>query len=415
MPLAVTSPGAPRSVTWLRARVRPALGVAFGSFVVIGVTDAVLGAAWPSIRHSLHLPIGDLGLVQVVGTTGFMISSAVSGRTSARLGRARVLAAAAATGVGALSAFATASGLVALLVAAFAVGLAGGQIETGMQSHVALSARARTMNFLHGCYGIGATLGPLLLSALLLAHASWRLTYVVLVAIEATVAGGVLRRRHTFEETGPRRARRAGATGAGGTAPPAALPRAALASALTLFFVYCGVEVGTGQWAFTLLTTGRHLGTGTAGVLVASYWGALTGVRFAVAALGERIDHEILLVVAAAATLAGEALLWWDPVPLVGAAGLVLTGAALAPAFPLMMARTTRWADLAHVATVIGWQSAAASLGIAVLSGCAALLVQRLGLGVLGPYLTALGAAFLLLQLVAVRSGARRRALSPPR
>lgn len=388
--------------TSTRRRVRPALGVAFTSFVVIGVTDGVLGTAWPAIRHSLHLAIGELGLIQLAGTAGFLVSSSFSGRITAHLGRARTMAAAALVGCAAFALIAASPTLLVLLAGACGVGIAGGQIESGMQSHVALSARSRTMNLLHGCYGIGATLGPILLSGLLLLHASWRIAYLVLIAIEASVAAGVLRRRRNFAETNPprRSARPAAAT----PAPTAtALSRPALYSALVLFFVYTGVEVGTGQWAFTLLTAGRHLGTGLAGALVAGYWAALTGVRFAVAAAGERVDPNVILAISAVGAVLGEALLWWNPAQSVGALGLLLTGAALAPAFPLMMARTPRWADRQHVSSVIGWQSAAAGLGIAALSGLAGLLVQRFGLTVLGPYLAALATLYLALQFLALR------------
>ncbi len=389
-------------VRW-RDRIQPAFGVAFGSFVVIGVTDAVLGVAWPAIRRSLGLPIGDLGLIQVAGTLGFLVSSALSGRVSAWRGRARAMAAAGTLGAGALVAFAGAPRIAVLLAAALVIGTAGGQIEPGMQTHVALHARDRAMNFLHGCYGIGATVGPILVSSLLLLHASWRLAYLALAGAEAVVVVvGVLRRRRVFEAETPVAALDVHPHRSPQATTDAGLARPVLLTSLALFFVYVGVEVGTGQWAFTVLTSARHLGAGTAGALVSGYWAALTGVRFLAAALGHRVDPEVVLSVSAGAALVGECLMWWNPLPAIGDVGLLLTGGALAPAFPLMMARTPRWAS-ARLSSVIGWQSAVSSLGIAVLSGLAALLVQRLGLAVLGPYLIALAAAFLALQLLALR------------
>ncbi|HUZ21603.1 MAG TPA: MFS transporter [Acidimicrobiales bacterium] len=403
--------GSTLSIGALRSRVPPALAVAFACFVGLGLYDGTLGTAWPSIRRSLSLPVGDLGLVQLAGTAGFLCSSAISGRISARVGRARALAAAAALGAGALAAYAASPGTAVLLLAAGLVGVAAGHLEPGMQSHVALTARARGMNLLHACYGIGATAGPLLISMLLVLGWSWRLAYLVLLGVDLAVALAVLRQRDEFDATTPSEPAASASRSHPGrhtTEAQSRLPRAALATSLSLFFVYCGVEVGTGQWAFTFFTVSRHLDAGLAGLLVAGYWGSLTLARLGTAALGERVAPELMLTLSAGGALVGEALLLWEPVTAVGAVGLLLTGASLAPVFPLMMTRTASWAGTARVSSVIGWQSAAAGIGVALPSALAGLLIERFGLGALMPYLWALAVLFLLLQLTALRTQGRR-------
>jgi len=404
-------PGSRASVSALRSRVPPALAVAFACFVGLGLYDGTLGTAWPSIRHSLALPVGDLGLLQLAGTAGFLCSSALSATISARVGRARALAAAGTLGACALAGYAASPDTAVLLLAAALVGVAAGHLEPGVQSHVALTAGARGMNLLHACYGIGATVGPLLISGLLVLGWSWRLAYLVLLAVDLGVALAVLRHRDAFDATTPpmppttvNRLRP--------DAPPVEaatrLPRAALATALSLFFVYCGVEVGTGQWAFTFFTASRHLGSGLAGLLVAGYWASLTLARLGAAALGDRIMPELLLTLSAAGAVVGEVLLLWEPVTAVGAIGLLLTGGSLAPVFPLMMTRTASWAGTARVSSVIGWQSAAAGIGVALPSALAGLLIASFGLGALMPYLCSLSVVFLLLQLAALRTQERR-------
>ncbi|MCU1490404.1 MAG: major facilitator superfamily 1 [Acidimicrobiaceae bacterium] len=400
-----------------RARLAPAVGVALGSFLVIGLYDGVIGTAWPSIRHALHLPIGELGLVQLASTAGFLSSSSVSGRLTAHLGRARTLIAATTLGTFALALFALSPNLALLLVASLGVGLAAGTVEPGVQSHVALTARTRTMNLLHGVYGVGATLGPVLITTLLVTHASWRDAYLLLLVLEASVGLGVLRRRAVFNTSTPslRPSRRQLAsldTPVDAHPSETPLSRVALTVALGLFFVYTGLEVATGQWAFTLLTTARHLGTGTAGILVAGFWASLTAVRIGGAVLGDRVSQEVVLTSSAAGSVVGEALLWWNVDPVVAAVGLLLVGASLAPAFPLMMLRTERWAGTSRVSSAIGWQSAAATAGIAALSGIAGLLIDNFGLGTLCPYLFSLSIAFLALQLWALRTQDRRHGLA---
>lgn len=398
-----------RPITWQRAvcsRLPPSLAVAFACFVGLALYDGALGTAWPSISHSLALPIGDLGLVLLAGTAGFLCSSAISGKVSALAGRAGALAGAGALAACALAAYAASPDIGVLLLAAAVIGVAAGHLEPGVQSHVALAATARSMNLLHACYGIGATAGPLLITGLLVLGWSWRIAYVVILGVDLAVALAVLRYRADFDATtparGPARANRAGPAGPAAEAV-APLSRIAVATALLLFFVYCGVEMSTGQWAFTFFTAARHLTPGLAGLLVAGYWASLTLARLATAAIGVRVSSGLLLALSAGGAVIGEGLMLWEPVTAIGVAGLLITGASLGPAFPLMMSRTASWAQTARVSSVIGWQSAAACIGVAVPSAVAGLLIENSGLGALMPYLGALAAAFFLLQLAALR------------
>ena len=404
-------------VTWssvLRSRLAPSLAVAFACFVGLGLYDGALGTAWPSIRHSLALPIGDLGLVQLAGTAGFLCSSAISGRVSARAGRAGAIAGAGALAACGLAAYAASPDLALLLLAAAVIGVGAGHLEPGVQSHVALMVSPRGMNLLHACYGIGATIGPLLITGLLVLGWSWRLAYVVILGVDLAVAIAVLRYRGDFDVTtpsrgpassrGPARANRGRSSPAGPAGEAVApLSRVAVATALLLFFVYCGVEMSTGQWAFTFFTVARHLAPGLAGLLAAGYWASLTLARLAAAAIGGRISSSLLLALSAGGAVVGELLMLWEPVTAIGVAGLLIVGASLAPAFPLMMSRTASWAQTARVSSVIGWQSAAACIGVAVPSAVAGLLIEDFGLGALMPYLCALAGLFFVLQLAALR------------
>jgi fucose permease len=395
-------------VTWsstLRSRLPPSLAVAFACFVGLALYDGALGTAWPSIRHSLALPIGDLGLVQLAGAAGFLCSSAVSGRVSARVGRAAALAGAGALAACALAAYAAAPDVWVLVLAAAVIGIAAGHLEPGIQSHIALTASARVMNLLHACYGIGATIGPLLITGLLVLGWSWRFAYIVMLGVDLVVALAVLHYRADFNVTTPSResARARSRPADPARKAMAPLSRAAVATALLLFFLYCGVEMSTGQWAFTFFTVARHLAPGLAGLLVAGYWASLTLARLVTAAIGTRISSGLLLALSAGGAVAGEVLMLWEPVTAIGVAGLLLTGASLAPAFPLMMSRTASWAGTARVSSVIGWQSAAACIGVAVPSALAGLLIEEFGIGALMPYLCALSGLFLLLQLAALR------------
>ena len=67
------------------------LGIAFLAFISIGVPDAVLGVAWPSIRHTFGLPLSQLGVLLISGMIGYLVSCFYGGTLIDRLGVGKLL------------------------------------------------------------------------------------------------------------------------------------------------------------------------------------------------------------------------------------------------------------------------------------------------------------------------------------
>jgi fucose permease len=85
----------------------------------------------------------------------------------------------------------------------------------------------------------------------------------------------------------------------------------------------------------------------------------------------------------AAATVGGIAVFWWNPSAAVGVAALVFTGFAHGPVFPLEVLLTPRRFGAALMATVVGFEIAAANVGGAVLPGLVGLFVDKAALEVI--------------------------------
>ena len=54
----------------------PLAGLAYLSFVSLGLPDGLLGVAWPSIHAYIKLPLDALGVLLVMFTTGWCPASA---------------------------------------------------------------------------------------------------------------------------------------------------------------------------------------------------------------------------------------------------------------------------------------------------------------------------------------------------
>src|SRR5580693_6989035 len=160
--------------------------LSLGSFVALGLPDGMLGTAWPSMRVTFGAPVGDLGLILLLATSGSVLVTAFVGRLIRRLGVAGLTAAVGFAG------FALAPGLWLVLAAAVLTGAAAGMMDGGLNTAVALTGRQRLLNLLHGAYGVGTALGPLVVTAAILTG-SWRPAYGALVAVDLVVAGLWLR------------------------------------------------------------------------------------------------------------------------------------------------------------------------------------------------------------------------------
>jgi len=336
-----------------------ALLLSYIGFVSLGLPDTVLGAAWPAIRQDLGLPLDAAGGAGLLTTAGIILSSAASGRMRAAAGTAAVL-----TGSTVLAALALALASVAprwevMLGAAFVAGLGGGAIDATLNHLVARRHSARHMNWLHACWGVGASLTPVLVAALLAHGWSWRAPYRVLAGVELALSFTFVATRKLWRDDLPEEAKRP--SGAPGDS------RRAMQASVLMFLFYGGVEAGTGLWATSLLTLTRDASAAQAGGLLALYWGALTIGRFVLGAVADAVGPTRLLSLAIRMAVGAAMALALPGTPLwfTGAA-LAALGFALAPVYPLAM-RDAALRYGASAGRVVGYQVAACSIGVATL------------------------------------------------
>ena len=162
--------------------------LSLGTFAVLGMPDGMLGTAWPAMRRSFGAPVGDLGLILLVNTAGSVVVAAFVGRLIERAGAAAVLAVAGVcAAVGAVG-YAAAPGLWLVLSVGPLVGAGMGMMDGGLNTAVGLTGRTRLLNLLHGFYGVGTAIGPLVVTAAIIGG-SWRPAYLVLAALDLVAAG----------------------------------------------------------------------------------------------------------------------------------------------------------------------------------------------------------------------------------
>ena len=370
--------------------------LAYVSFISLGLPDGLLGVAWPSMRVFFHLPLDALGTLLVAFTTGYLLSSCSSGRILVRVNVGALLA---------LSCLVTAASLLGyaltpwwgILVALGSLsGLGAGAIDAGVNTYVATRYSPRMVNWLHACYGIGATSGPVIMTSVLTAGLPWQWGYGI-------VGMGQLVLALCFGLT---RTWWPAATASRDT--PAHTPVRPAPSRSTLrlpvvwlgiavFFLYTGIEAAIGTWTYSLFTEARAIPASTAGMWVSMYWGSLTVGRLVCGAVVSFISVYLLLRLCIIGVALGATLIWLNMTSMSSFVGLALVGLALAPVFPSLIATTPERLGDSHTANGVGFQIAAAVLGQSLLPGMMGILARHLGLEMVGPVL--LAAALVLLVL----------------
>lgn len=358
-------------------------------FISLGLPDGTLGVAWPRMHRDLGLPIGLAGTMLLIVTLLAAISGFSSGRIIRRFHTGPVMLVSCALTGGALMIVAHAQNLTWLIAAAAPLGFGAGAVDAGLNGFVARHYTGRHMNWLHACWGIGATCGPLVVAGALDSSAGWRGGYFTLASVQlglAVLFFFTLRLWDSVPETSPAAATSSStATATSATDSPAA--RATRQPTLTahsfagwlsaaIFAIYVAVEGTAGLWAASILVESRHVPAATAGLCGAAYYGSITGGRILVGFIVDRVGNRRLVQLGVALAFLGAVGFAFAPTAPLAAAALITLGLGFAPVYPGLMHEVPRRFAPEAVQTVIGRQSGASYIGGALLPALAGAVAQ---------------------------------------
>ncbi|MBL8166217.1 MAG: MFS transporter [Anaerolineae bacterium] len=372
------------------------VAIAYLGFIVLGIPGALLGVATPSIRENFALTLDTFGLLFIATTSGYFLASVISGRLFARFGAAAIFGASAVVSAVGLLGYIISPSWLIMLAFGVVAGLGAGLLDAGMNIYFAAHFGPRLMNWLHACFGIGATIGPLLMTFILNAGGTWRTGYIMVGGLYGGLALLFFLTQARWGGGAPQSKTDAPAPVSASAQETLRLPIVWVG--ILLFIAYAGLEMSAGQWAFSLFTEARSVDQNTAGLWVSIYWGSFTVGRIVFGAIVTYVKPATLIRACTGLVLVGALLLWWNPIPESGLIALSLYGFALAPIFALLVTNTQDTLGPKHGPNAIGFQVGAASLGLGVLPGLIGVLAEATGsLEVVPPILLVLVAIMAIL------------------
>ncbi|WP_291534015.1 MFS transporter, partial [Bifidobacterium sp. UBA6881] len=153
------------------------LAVIYVAFISLGLPDAVLGAAWPTMSGDLNAPISWAGGISMMISAGTIVSALLSDRMTLRFGAGKVTAVSVALTAFALLGFSFAPNYWTLLALAIPYGLGAGGVDAALNNYVAIHYESRHMSWLHAMWGLGTLTGPYIMSFALGAGQGWSWGY----------------------------------------------------------------------------------------------------------------------------------------------------------------------------------------------------------------------------------------------
>ncbi len=359
--------------------------ISFIAFISLGLPDGLLGVAWPGIRDYFDLPVDALGIILILGTSGYMLSSFLSGVLMRRLGIGKLLSLSCAATAGSLFVYAHTSSWWIFVMFSVISGLGAGAIDAGINTYVAKYHSSRMMQWLHASFGVGITSGPVIMTLGISMTSRWQSGYLVVsIAIAILAAVFFATKSMWFGITVNSSEEHHAETDATLFETLKTIP--AQLSMLT-FFLYTGVELGLGMWTYLLLTESRGVAPEVAGYVTGSYWGMFTVGRIIAGLYARRIADSKLIYLSVSLALIGIGLLLTNSGQLTSILGIGVAGFAIAPIFPGLVSSTASRVGRIHQANTIGMQMAAAGFGVTIVPSLAGVLAKFYGLEVIPLYL----------------------------
>ena len=263
------------------------LAVIYIAFISLGLPDAVLGAAWPTMSGDLHAPISWAGGISMTISAGTIVSALLSDRMTLRFGAGKVTAVSVALTAFALFGFSISPNYWMLLLFAIPYGLGAGGVDAALNNYVAIHYESRHMSWLHAMWGLGTLLGPYIMASALGAGHGWAwgyrtisilqvvLTAVLVLSLPLWKARKTVEPQRTSETSSVQSAQSEQSEGETADRRKPLGIRGVLAirgarEILVMFFCYSALESTAMLWASSYMALGKGIDKTTAAM-----WGSL--------------------------------------------------------------------------------------------------------------------------------------------
>lgn len=395
--------------------------VIYLSFISLGLPDSLLGVAWPMMQPEIGASFESAGIISMVISGGTIVSSLISGTLIEKLGTGAVTLISCVMTAGALIGFSVAPSLIWFVVLAIPLGLGAGAVDSALNHYVAAHYKAHHMSWLHCFWGVGAMLGPIIMSRYIASGDSWREGYstvsilqfglVVILLVTLPLWKRVAALSKSSEnsvgtEAGAESNEHSRSESEMNHVP--ILKIRGVKFTLVTFLFYCGVEAMVGLWGASYLVGARGIPAETAAFWVSMYYGGITMGRFISGFITMIISNRNLIRIGQLIALVGGVIVLIPLPDIFNLVGFILIGLGFAPVFPSLLHETPIRFGKGPSVKLMGFQMAAAYTGTTFLPPLFGVLASNMTIN-LFPYVAVALVLFMLVSSERVNQVLRQK------
>lgn len=359
------------------------IAIIYVSFISLGLPDAILGAAWPTMYPELNAPISGAGLIFMIIATGTVVSALLGDGLIRRFGTAKLtLFSAFITAISILG-FSTSRTYVQLCMFAVPYGLGAGAVDSALNNYVALHYSSRHMSWLHCMWGIGATTGPYIMGLVLSGGGNWPTGYRLIFVIQLCIAALLFLSLPLWKNN------KSGNNTDNATAMTlvdvVCIP--GVKEIMLAFFCYCALEQTSGLWASSYLVLYKAVDENTAAFFGSIFFLGITAGRAVNGFLAARFNDKELIKGGMILIGSGVAALVLPFGKTVSLIGFILIGFGCAPIYPCIIHSTPFYFGSDRSQAVIGVEMAAAYIGNIIMPPLFGFLAERVSISLMPFYL----------------------------
>ena len=357
------------------------------SFISLGLPDAMLGAAWPSMYRELHVSISYAGAISMIIAFGTIISSLQSDRLTRKLGTGKVTAISVAMTAVALFGFSTSHSFVALCLWAIPYGLGAGSVDASLNNYVALHYESKHMSWLHCMWGIGAAAGPYIMGYVLTNGRSWNSGYRVISVLQIVLTMILIfslplwkNRPEIIDDNGQEVSAKALSLREVIRIPGAK-------EIMVCFFCYCALEQTAGLWASSYLSLYKGVSAETAATFASMFYIGITVGRALSGFVTMKLNDVQMIRLGQVLIAVGILIMFLPFGQTLSLVGLIVIGLGCAPIYPCIIHSTPTHFGADKSQAIIGIQMASAYVGTLLMPPVFGLIANHITVALLPVYL----------------------------
>lgn len=325
------------------------------SFISLGLPDSLLGAVWPIMHTDLNVPIPFGGYLNMTVALCTVISSLCAMKIHKWLGTAKTIAISTLLTALAIAGISLTHNFWLMFPLAIVLGLGAGAIDSALNNYVALHYKASHMSFLHACWGLGATIGPLILSYSI-TNSVWQNGYRTIAIAQSILCIIQFISIPLWKDKDNE------GSSSEDSFKISVNPKTKILALLS-FLCYCSFETSCILWIATYFVQVLGVSPETSATASSAFFIGITGGRLISGFVSNKVGVKRMIYISAVLAIFGAIALFISNSYTISLVAVVVTGIGCGPLYPSMIHRTPRRYGSELSPKIIGQQMASAYVG----------------------------------------------------